>query len=316
MRNYCYLIVNTLDKTAVAMDAAWDVEGIFKLAKELGVTVRGCIYTHYHFDHCGGEVDPSFVGRPIPALPGAKDVEHAGCQVWAGQGDADVIKKQCGLKNEIISLTDGDAIDCGDLVLHILATPGHTPGSICVFAAPQCLSPRGSTGKSSFNETLNKADGGLLLTGDTLFVGSCGATHFPGGDQRQMLNTLSRLSMMSPEVVVCPGHAYSDPFTTIGQERSGNSALIAGMQSYPKPQPLPPCVACGPEHGSCGPKGFVIGRKVRIAGLSSEAGQKMNGKRGVVQFFKEDKGRYAVRMLGAAAQEALLRPDNLDRDLN
>merc|ERR1719203_1358202 len=101
-------------------------------------------------------------------------------------------------------------------MLHIINTPGHTPGSVCVFAAPRCLSPRSPLGKSPLKEKVNKAEAGLLITGDTLFVGSCGATHFPGGDARQMGASLARLSIMDPSVIVLPGHAYSDPFTTIG----------------------------------------------------------------------------------------------------
>lgn len=312
MKNYCYLIVNSLDRTAIALDAAWDVEGLFALAKQLDVEVRGCIYTHSHFDHCGGEVDPAFVGSKIPPLSGAKEVEEAGGQVWAGAGDAADIEQQCGLKRGVSALNDGDVIDCGDLILHILGTPGHTPGSVCIYAAPHCLSPRGNMGKSPFKETMNKAEGGLLLTGDTLFVGSCGATHFPGGDPTQMMSTLARLSRMDASVVVCPGHAYSqEPFTTIGREREHNQAMRNGMRSVPRPLALPPCVACGTGAG-CGPKGFIIGRKVRIDGLSSDAGKVLNGQEGVVQFFDENKGRYALKLFSSDA-EKLVRPENVEK---
>eukprot|EP00913_Durusdinium_trenchii_P015101 g14162.t1 len=62
MANYCYLVVNTLDHTAIALDAAWDVQGLYDLAAELGVKILGCVYTHFHFDHCGGDVHPMFTG--------------------------------------------------------------------------------------------------------------------------------------------------------------------------------------------------------------------------------------------------------------
>merc|ERR1712008_271151 len=140
IRSYCYLIVNTIDKTAVAVDAAWDIAGILDLAEQLGVKMRGSIYTHFHFDHCGG-VDKNWTrGRRID---GAKEVQDTGGEIWAGINDVELIKKQCGLTSEIVGLNDGDAIDCGDLALHILHTPGHSPGSICIFAAPRGLSPRG-----------------------------------------------------------------------------------------------------------------------------------------------------------------------------
>lgn len=312
MKNYCYVIVNTLDRTAVAVDAAWDVKGILDLVKQLEVRLRGCIYTHYHFDHCGGEVPPMLLGgQEVPPLSGAKEVEDAGCDIWAGAADAQTIEEQCKLRRKVISLNDGDAIECGDLMLHILNTPGHTPGSVCVFAAPRCLSPRGDLGTSPFKEKLTEANQGLLITGDTLFVGSCGATHFPGGDSYMMMSTLARLSTMDPEVVVCPGHGYApEAYTTIGRERTQNESMMMGMQKVPKPLALPRCMACG-TGAVCGPKGFVIGRKVRIRGLTSDAGKVLNGQHGVLEFFQEDKGRYAIKLL-AKDEEKLLKPENVE----
>mmetsp|Transcript_83135 Transcript_83135/g.174040 ORF Transcript_83135/g.174040 Transcript_83135/m.174040 type:complete len:373 (+) Transcript_83135:183-1301(+) len=310
MCNYCYLIVNTLDKTAIAVDAAWDIAALYGLAKQLGVEVRGSIYTHFHFDHAGGTVDPRFTGRPVPPLEGAKEVEKAGGTIWAGAGDVDTIKGQCSIKGDIKRLQDGDAIECGDLLLHIMNTPGHTPGSVCIFAAPRCLSPRGQTGDSPFKEVIKKAESGVLLTGDTLFVGSCGNTSFPGGSHQEMLKTLSRLSTMDTEVVVCPGHAYSDPWTTIGAERASNDVMMAGMRSVPKPPALPPCFACDNRRG-CGPRGFYVGRKVRLCKLESAQGMKLNGQAAAVEFFNEEKGRYAVKMLDTK-EEKLLKPDNLE----
>mmetsp|Transcript_75932 Transcript_75932/g.176107 ORF Transcript_75932/g.176107 Transcript_75932/m.176107 type:complete len:355 (-) Transcript_75932:240-1304(-) len=304
MANYCYLVVNTHDKTAIAVDAAWDVVGIFKLAQLLGVTVKGSIYTHFHFDHCGGDVNPEV------SLPGAKEVAERGGKVWAGRGDEQKIKEQCHIPN-VEALDDGAALDCGDLVLHIVHTPGHTPGSICVYAAPQCLSPRASVGKTPLREELTKAEAGMLITGDTLFVGNCGRTDFPGSSQEQMFASLSRLSTMDPQVVVLPGHGYSpEPFTTIGKERASNQMVQMGRSIVPSPPPLPPCAACD-GRGACGPKGFIIGRKVRIQGLTSEAGKALNSQQGVVQRYDGAKERYQVRLL-AAAEVKLLKPDNLE----
>lgn len=310
MANYCYLVVNTHDRTAIAVDAAWDVHGMYKLAERLGVKIRGSIYTHYHFDHCGGAVDPRFVGGKKMDLEGAKEVEANEGIVWAGLGDEDMIKEQCKVEH-IEAMSDGSVIDCGDLVLHLLHTPGHTPGSICVFAAPQCLSPRGSLGDSPLKESLNKAEAGFLITGDTLFVGSCGRTDFPGSSPQQMMASLARISTMNPDVVVLPGHNYgSDPFTTIGRERVGNPMVRQGLSSIPKPPPLPPCIACDGGR-ACGPRGFIIGRKVRIRGLQSDAGQLLNGLNGVVERFDDDKERYQVRLLSGADVKQL-KADNVE----
>eukprot|EP00927_Polykrikos_kofoidii_P022072 TRINITY_DN20697_c0_g1_i1.p1 TRINITY_DN20697_c0_g1~~TRINITY_DN20697_c0_g1_i1.p1 ORF type:complete len:366 (+),score=59.62 TRINITY_DN20697_c0_g1_i1:262-1359(+) len=312
MANYCYLVVNTHDRTGIAVDAAWDVAGLYELADQLGVQIKGGIYTHFHFDHCGGDVNKMFTqGREV-SLEGAKQVEDRGGKIWAGVGDEKMIEEQCHLEKGVVAMQDGSTLDCGDLVLHLVHTPGHTPGSICVFAAPRCLSPRATLGESPLNEKLTKADAGLLITGDTLFVGSCGRTDFPGSSPEQMMKSLARLSTLSPEVVVLPGHAYApEPFTTIGRERIGNPMVQQGIARVPAPPPLPPCLICD-VGGVCGPKGFVIGRKVRIRGLTSEVGKALNGHDGVVQRFDDEKKRYQVTLLSAVPEVKVLKPENLE----
>ena len=81
------------------------------------------------------------------------------------------------------------------LVFQVLDTPGHTPGSVCL----------------KFGE--------LLLSGDTLFAGSCGRTDFPGGSMAAMRQSLAALATLPPETDVIPGHG---PTTTIGREVAEN----------------------------------------------------------------------------------------------
>ena len=143
-------------------------------------------------------------------------------------------------------------------------------------------------------------------------MGSCGRTDLPGSNQSEMFASLARLSMMNPAVVVLPGHNYAlEPFTTIGAERAQNDMVKMGLQIVPAPPPLPPCIACE-TGGACGPKGFVIGRKVRIAGLSSDAGKALNGQEGVVQAFDGAKERYQVRLF-RSREVKVLKPENVDR---
>ena len=124
--------------------------------------------------------------------------------------------------------------------------------------------------------------------------------------------SLARLSMLDPAVVVLPGHNYAElPFTTIGVERAQNDNVIMGLQQVPRPPPLPPCLACD-NRGNCGPKGFIIGRKVRIRGLGSAAGKALNGQPAVVQTFLTDKERYAVRLF-ASSEVKSLKADNLEK---
>jgi glyoxylase-like metal-dependent hydrolase (beta-lactamase superfamily II) len=63
----------------------------------------------------------------------------------------------------------------------------------------------------------------LLIAGDTLFAGSIGRTDLPGGDDRQIIDSIhSRLLVLPEETRVIPGHG---PGTTIGREQDSNPFL-------------------------------------------------------------------------------------------
>jgi hydroxyacylglutathione hydrolase len=93
-----------------------------------------------------------------------------------------------------VDLREGEQVRVGDLVLDVLHLPGHTEGSVCLYEERR----------------------GLLLSGDVLFAGSYGRTDLPGGDDQQMVASLTRLSREIPDGVrVLPGHG---PETTIERE--------------------------------------------------------------------------------------------------
>lgn len=80
-------------------------------------------------------------------------------------------------------LEDGDEIKIGDSVLKVLHTPGHTKGSICLLGED------------------------FALTGDTLFKDGCGRTDLPGSSQKDMGESLEKLSkLLKPGTTVYPGH--------------------------------------------------------------------------------------------------------------
>lgn len=120
----------------------------------------------------------------------AAEFQAAGIPVSIGAGDADCLPLHDHL------LTEADTIQLGNIDISVLATPGHTPGSTC-FALQ---------GRP------------LVFTGDTLFPGGPGATHFPGGDFDRIIESLqTELFTMSDGTHVFPGHGGA---TTIGAERS------------------------------------------------------------------------------------------------
>lgn len=117
-------------------------------------------------------------------------VREAGLEVWVGGPDAD----QLSGYDRVID--DEAVIEVGDVRLRAMHTPGHTPGSVSfrVEGAP------------------------LLFTGDTLFPGGPGATHFPGGDFATIIASIEQrfFRPLDADVVIWPGHGAP---STIGEER-------------------------------------------------------------------------------------------------
>ncbi len=157
---------------AVLLDAANEHDRLLDLCQALGV--RKVLETHGHWDH-------------IQAVPALRD---AGYEVAVTAADSDM------LPSYDLVLEDDSVIQVGRLRLRTIATPGHTPGSMCfvVEGAP------------------------VLLSGDTLFPGGPGATKLPGGDFQQILRSIDErlFSELAPETIVMPGHGAD---TTIGRER-------------------------------------------------------------------------------------------------
>ncbi len=156
---------------AVLLDAANEHERLLELCERLGV--RTVLETHGHWDH-------------IQAVPAVRD---AGYEVGVTAADAAMLEAYDYL------LEDEAVIEVGDLRLHTILTPGHTPGSICfrLEGAP------------------------ILFSGDTLFPGGPGNTSFEGGDFEQIIASIDRrLFTLPPDTLVLPGHGDD---TTIGTER-------------------------------------------------------------------------------------------------
>ena len=183
--------------------AAWIVdpgaepEAICAFLEKKGLTPALILFTHGHFDHIGA-VDGLLARYPnIPVHIGPGDVPMIGHPQNAWPPDSEAVKKPATL---VADLVDGATLSAGGLTAQVIATPGHTPGGACFLFAGQKL----------------------LLTGDTLFEGSCGRTDFPGGSPRQLNESLRRLAGLDPELTVVPGHGS---ITTIAREVASNPFL-------------------------------------------------------------------------------------------
>jgi len=162
-------------------------------------------------------VDPSFNAGVIIRLLQAENLKlkyvintHSHSDHTAGNAElcsmfnAKIVVHKLSRTNAEVQVDDGDIIKLGNIPVKVIHTPGHTPDGICLLV-----------------------DNQKLLTGDTLFVGECGRTDLPGGNSKQLYNSLfNKIRMLSDDVEVYPGHDYgSTPSSTIGEEKRSNYTL-------------------------------------------------------------------------------------------
>ncbi|MCQ2142928.1 MAG: MBL fold metallo-hydrolase [Bacteroidales bacterium] len=159
---------------------------------------KAVILTHGHFDHIYGV---------------SRVVRDYNIPVFMNPGDRGYIANPSSIDNpftlpvpktdfETIDVLDGDIVRFGNSALEVLATPGHSKGSVCYLSC----------------------EGKLLLSGDTLFAGTIGRTDLPGGDYDRLMESIfGKLMDLDGDIDVLPGHG---PATTISDERQKNPFLM------------------------------------------------------------------------------------------
>jgi glyoxylase-like metal-dependent hydrolase (beta-lactamase superfamily II) len=192
MQNFVYLVGSIETRKAAVVDAAWDIDAILRLTETDGLEITHALVTHTHPDHVGGK----FAGMQIAGV--AELLEKAKAKVVIHKSEADDLKLLSG--SDLIKADSGDEIDVGGIKIRLVHTPGHTPGSQCFLV------------------------GDRLISGDTLFIDSCGRVDLPGSDPEQMYYSLTQKLMALPDdTVLFPGHNYSPKVTsTIGEQKRTN----------------------------------------------------------------------------------------------
>ena len=205
MQNFAYLIGSQSTRECLLVDPAWAVDSLVERAERDGMRVTGALVTHYHQDHVGGRI----LGMEIEGL--ARLMARAPAPVHVNAREADGVLKVTGLSHtDVVRHEGGDTISLGGITVRLLHTPGHTPGSQCFL-----VEEAGAAGK--------------LVSGDTLFLGSCGRVDLPGSDPAQMYDSLNnKLKKLPDETVLYPGHFYAaDPFGSLGEQKRRNPYLRA-----------------------------------------------------------------------------------------
>ncbi len=184
-----YLLMPDDTKECIVIDPGDDIASIRDSIVESGRMLRAMVLTHGHFDHM-------LSAQPIARATGA--------QVYCHADDIPMLNdaKLCAYDRNACALPCPDAlhaqpyadeIDLCGIRFKVLHTPGHTPGSVCLY------------------DEENK----ILFTGDTLFCAGFGRTDLPGGSNSRMRASLFALFALPKDVRVYPGHGED---TTIGAE--------------------------------------------------------------------------------------------------
>lgn len=194
----CYLVGDDNSCEIFVIDPGGDVSKIVELLGQLRVRVAAIVLTHAHFDHVMG-------------VAGLKN--ETGAPLLVGTDEAQILTsvegqaKFFGLAIEELPLAPdrylkgGETIRAGATEFQVIATPGHTPGGICLWSETEKI----------------------LFSGDTLFRGSIGRSDFPGGSMPALLHSIhTKLLTLPPETRVYPGHGAA---TTIGEEKMLNPFL-------------------------------------------------------------------------------------------
>ena len=185
--SFTYLLGDEETRRAVLIDPVLEqIERDCKLLDELGLRLHCSLETHVHADHVTAS------GRLRDRLDS---------KIGAGA--------RAGVRNADWALADTAEVRVGDLLLEVVATPGHTAGCVTYFCR----------------------EAGIAFTGDALLVRGCGRTDFQDGDAQTLLRSVrERIFALPDATLLYPAHDYQGrTVSSVAEEKRFNPRLGLGV---------------------------------------------------------------------------------------
>lgn len=186
----CYIVKNEESNEGFIIDPGGSALKISRIIEQMQMTPKAILLTHGHFDHIGAvdELRDRYGIKVYVSEEESKFMQNYNNNLSVFFGEGMIVKPD-------ISIRDGEELEIAGIKMKFILTPGHTPGSGCFYVE----------------------DEGVLFSGDTLFCMSRGRTDFPGGSEREILDSIrNKLLTLPGDTVVLAGHNEQ---TTIENEK-------------------------------------------------------------------------------------------------
>lgn len=189
-----YFYIDPKTKQGFLIDPGAEADRLYAMILRNGLDIKAILLTHGHFDHTGAIAElHEKLNLPYYILsgPGKEYLANPQLNLSAQCGRYSVLEDEGFFRDgDFISLPDNPAFG-----LRVISTPGHTPDSVTFYS---------------------EADNAAFV-GDTIFRGSAGITQFPGGNQRDLYESITNKILALPDdTTLYSGHT---PPTTVGWEK-------------------------------------------------------------------------------------------------